>query len=360
MADKEMNALLAQLYGTGAASDPDADLTKIAAALVLEEAAAVDEGEPVDAAPAAQDDFTDEELNELASDPDVIQKTAEMILTQRADDEEYMEKFAGYDWAGRIMAHAFNDELEKIGSALGEGDGAEDEIDISQLTEEEVGELLESEGEMAKIGAALDLGLISEEDAEELVKEAMPAWASKAGDFIAKNAPGARTMSVLKTQKAFKGMSLPRNKAAREAVKKALGKGAVGRAVAKDVGVAAGVAGIPTAAYLGLKKKSSVDTTGLTDDEAVAIINEFVEAGGDVDALLKEAASLKGARKFISGKGTELLRRLKKGKKAVVRTAKKGEREATKFVKRHPKSMVGGGALAGFGSGALAGRLSKD
>lgn len=123
-----MNPTLARIYGTGmskTASAEDLDLTQISAADYL----SLLEGEESE-----------------SGDLDLSQMSARELLElqEELESDEQVEKLASsgdleyWDAAGRIMAHSYAQELEKVAS---EGD---DLIDIDDLTAAELVQLLES------------------------------------------------------------------------------------------------------------------------------------------------------------------------------------------------------------------------
>lgn len=138
-----MNSWLAQVYGTNGATSGGDDLEKVAQSMLLQkmaEAEGVDisglnqdqlgalaaevfpgEGEEggevveeqpgVGAAPAKQAGEPASETGEEVQETEEVQDLA----------KEAQAKFEEADFLGRVMAHSFNNEMDKIASARGEG-----------------------------------------------------------------------------------------------------------------------------------------------------------------------------------------------------------------------------------------------
>ena len=159
-----MNPTLAALYGTGlektASEEDEIDLSQISAADFLAALEEIEEGEKV-----ANDDGLD--LSDLSDD--------ELInLYKSFESEDTIEKMASsgeleyWDMAGRIMAHAYADEVEKTASG--------ENFDMNDLSDDEIillGHELEKEAAMkalpgpsgggrraAMMAAALGLGAL--------------------------------------------------------------------------------------------------------------------------------------------------------------------------------------------------------
>lgn len=94
-----MDEWLAQIYGTGAS---DEDIEKVASLSLLEKLA----------------EENDIDLSEFT--PEEIEAIAEEVLAGEAEDDEdelakeAAAKFEEADFLGRVMAHAYTQELEKI------------------------------------------------------------------------------------------------------------------------------------------------------------------------------------------------------------------------------------------------------
>lgn len=196
-----MNETLARLYGTGmskTASDASAeagqelDLTQISAADFLrlveeQEAAEKTAGEGLDLSQMSAQELIDlaEELGEQESDnSEVIEKMA-----QSGD-------LAYWDSAGRIMAHAYAQELEKVSSA-----DLPDVIDTSDLTAEDLLALVESgEYELVKEAASF-AGM--KESAKTLLKRVADKGSAAASAVASKGREaGAQLSSVAKAEQA--------------------------------------------------------------------------------------------------------------------------------------------------------------
>jgi len=139
-----MNQTLAQLYGLStmsktASDEANVDLTQISAADYLAALEQEDPGEgELDLSQMSAQELIDLANQEDESEGDPIEKMASS------------GELAYWDSAGRIMAHAYNDELQKVASA-------EDEVfDIDDLSAAELVELIESgEFELIEKTAAL-------------------------------------------------------------------------------------------------------------------------------------------------------------------------------------------------------------
>lgn len=112
-----MNAWLSEVYGTGAGSP---DIEKTAQALLIEKLA---EAEGIDisglspeqmdelAGQVLEEDSGEKEAGEPASEEEVSEEVAEETV------KEAQAKFEEADFLGRVMAHSYTQELEKIASA---------------------------------------------------------------------------------------------------------------------------------------------------------------------------------------------------------------------------------------------------
>jgi len=132
-----MNPTLAALYGTGiektaSEGEEELDLHSISAADFL---AAIEESEKV----AGEEDF---DLSDL-SDEELV------ALYNEMESEDTIEKMASsgeleyWDMAGRVMAHAYADEIDKTASAYDEEDFDLNEFSVEELIE--LGQELEKE-----------------------------------------------------------------------------------------------------------------------------------------------------------------------------------------------------------------------
>jgi hypothetical protein len=140
-----MNPLLAEIYGTGldkTASEDDLDLNNISAADFLE---AVEAGEI---------DFGDDEIEKEAGDEgdlDLSQISAAQLLDILEEDEGddgdegVIEKMASdgsldyWDTAGRIMAHAYADQMDKVA-----GEDEDELYALDDISAEDLLEMVES------------------------------------------------------------------------------------------------------------------------------------------------------------------------------------------------------------------------
>lgn len=143
-----MNATLAALYGTGlektASEGEELDLHSISAADFLEAL------EELESEKVAEEEYGDFDLSDL-SDDELISLYNEM------ESEDTIEKMASsgeleyWDMAGRVMAHAYADELSKTASEY----DYEEEIDLNEFSPDELialGHELELEKEAGMMG----------------------------------------------------------------------------------------------------------------------------------------------------------------------------------------------------------------
>lgn len=97
-----MDPKLAQIYG----NTPDADLEKLAAAELADSLS--DEGD------ANLNDMSEEQLEALASQVLSGDDTQEEEVAQNDPDQDAQEKVAEADYMGRVMAHAYVQELRSL------------------------------------------------------------------------------------------------------------------------------------------------------------------------------------------------------------------------------------------------------
>jgi hypothetical protein len=128
-----MNSTLAALYGTG--------MNKVA---------------------NAEETDGDFDLSQL-SDEELLGLMGELGVDEDPSDDDTLQKMASegeieyWDMAGRIMAHAYADEFDKVAGSV---DGAgEDYLDLNEFSEEEIillGQELEKEASMrSRLGALM-------------------------------------------------------------------------------------------------------------------------------------------------------------------------------------------------------------
>lgn len=143
--------------------DPNADLSQVSALDLVEYMVKLEEGGPEKLAGLEDVDLSQIPAEELAAfiaeQEHEQEKVAEHQLIQEMIEDG---DFGRADMAGRIMARAQVDELQKLAAAEDEWP---DEIDLDGLSGADLEEILAT-GEY------------------ELVKEAAPAWARKAGAAV--------------------------------------------------------------------------------------------------------------------------------------------------------------------------------
>jgi len=140
-----INEWLAEVYGTNG-SGSDNDLEKTAQAMMLQKLA---EEEGVDLS-----GLDEEQLNALAQE---IVQNAEVIEAATsggegegeppavepnpaAEEEEAQAKFAEADFLGRVMAHSYTQELNKIAEEAAAAEEEEEKKETKKKEEEEEGE----------------------------------------------------------------------------------------------------------------------------------------------------------------------------------------------------------------------------
>jgi hypothetical protein len=177
-----MNAALAALYGTAGidktAADDTIDLTQMTAADFV---AKLESGEIV---------LNDESEKTAGEDIDLSKLSARELLelAEAAESDASIEKMAAdgslerYDLAGRVMAHAFTDEMNKVA-------GDDDAISIDDLSAEELVAALDS-GEFELV----DLEKTAAKGGSAVLK-AIKGYASRAGS--AAKAGGKRYAELL-------------------------------------------------------------------------------------------------------------------------------------------------------------------
>lgn len=268
-----MNPALAALYGfdktASEAASGEVDLSTISAADYLEAMAAQEvagDNEELDLA-----NMSARELVELAESLDEAE-TAE-------GDEEALQKMAEsgelkqWDLAGRIMAHAYADELSKVASEG--GDELPDEISLDDISAEDLVTLLESgEYEIEKTAGVVSRFVGKAERNIARLADVSPRSAYKAGAKLVRKgkasakAGGERYVGLMKGKKTSKAVAGLAGKKAgfggrmKTHAQVLLGsKGTKGqisearKSFGARAGTAAGVAGIGGGAFAFNKKK---------------------------------------------------------------------------------------------------------
>lgn len=114
-----MDPQLAAIYGTNA---DESDVEKLAAAELAEKLAEDGEFDPEDLTPEQAEELAQQILaagDESEEEEAAVEEPAEKTSAAEGstDDEEAKEKLAEADYLGRVMAHAYVNELKKISSA---------------------------------------------------------------------------------------------------------------------------------------------------------------------------------------------------------------------------------------------------
>jgi hypothetical protein len=171
-----MNAALAAIYGTGhtkVAHDDELDLDQISAADLLEYLSEEDEYEKLASDELDLSELSAAELMELYADAEEYGEYEE--------DEYAIEKMAAdgtldyFDMAGRIMAHAYADEMDKVAF---EGDEYYDEddvvfLDLEEMSGEDLADLMDDGWE-----------IVDYDDHEKVAAVANPGVRSAAGQAL--------------------------------------------------------------------------------------------------------------------------------------------------------------------------------
>lgn len=144
-----MNPNLARLYNTqgsvkeasaapAAQAAPEVDLNKVSAADFLDAVLANQVETPVDVSK-----LSDEELNKLAAS---IQETDQKALLEKMASSG---ELAYWDMAGRTMAHAYADEIQKLASAQPQAEASRVDVDLSTLSAAELLKMIDEGFEFA-------------------------------------------------------------------------------------------------------------------------------------------------------------------------------------------------------------------
>ncbi|KKN98585.1 hypothetical protein LCGC14_0146970 [marine sediment metagenome] len=248
-----MSTFLDSLYPDGEGQDQeDNDMTKLAQSILA---------------------FDDSESTDVDTDNPLELADAVLDKVASSENPEDFAKYAEADMAGRVMAHSFVQEMTKLDPSLAKMAGfIPEDAEIADYSEGiTLEDVVEAEGELVKAASVAEInfatGGITEEDyvkiAEALEGEALEVLNAKAEllgvdpeDLLHKEAA---------EEKDEKKMSPEEYKAyMAEMKKKKAGK--------KE----------------GQEKKASA--YNLTDSEAIGVVNAFIEAGGDLEVLRKEAS----------------------------------------------------------------------
>lgn len=159
------NPVIAKLYGGGM------NKTASASAVVAPPAGAVEYlNQLVSNAPVAQEDTSAIDLNTMSAAQFLAGLEDEMSQTQEPQELDKVASavaalqesgdFTAVDTMGRIMAHAFHDELSKLASAPAEGPEEPEFIPLENLTAAQMLEMMNSgEYEIVKTASVMqDLG----------------------------------------------------------------------------------------------------------------------------------------------------------------------------------------------------------
>jgi len=208
-----MNELLAQIYGT--AQEEEEVLEKTAEELLLEELEKVAAAEGIDL-----DELSDEDILEILQDAINDEPEEEKTASAEVDDEDLemtdddQEKLAEADFMGRMMAHAFYQELNDIGDEL-EKEAAKAGPGVSMDTKaakafEEQARKERAAGRKTKIGPGREVT-----GGGTYARNRAPSWGTRAMERLH---GGEATQAMSKKQMA--GMKA---RATYEQLKKALG-----------------------------------------------------------------------------------------------------------------------------------------
>lgn len=176
-----MNPVLASIYGTGhaktaSAAEEDLDLNNISAAQLLEMLA--QQEEPEKTAGEGEIDLSKmsaRELVELMEQADELEaQESEKVALEKMASDGSLDYF---DLAGRVMAHAYVNELDKVAS---QSNDDTIEVDLDTMTGAELASLMEQGYQFVEPEAAVE----PSEDAtkEAAVKDLMERlgkWAKK-------------------------------------------------------------------------------------------------------------------------------------------------------------------------------------
>lgn len=255
-----MDPKLAAIYGTN--QETDADLEKLAAAELAEGLANDDE---VDT-----DGLTEEELEAVAQD--VLNASAEGEeeggnidgeQEKTSADEDAQEKLAEADYLGRVMAHSYHQELQKIAAV-------EQEKTAGMTSGQRAAQAVKSKGGKV-LGALKDIAT-----GKQAREGFAAAKKSKGTADAAKNMASKSIMSPKGKERAGAAIGKHMGDAA-EAKKKGM------RGLGKTVALYGGGAAAAGGAAAGMSKKSSAMDT-LVEQRAMAIL----EASGIDPAELEE------------------------------------------------------------------------
>lgn len=256
-----MDPKLAAIYGTN--QETDADLEKLAAAELAEGLANDDE---VDT-----EGLTEEELEAVAQD--VLNASSEEGTEEGGNidgeqektsaAEEAQEKLAEADYLGRVMAHSYHQELQKIAAA-------EQEKTAGMTGGQRAAQAVKSKGGKV-LGALKDIAT-----GKEAREGFAAAKKSKGTADAAKNMASKSIMSAKGKERA--GAAIGKHMGDAEAAKKKGMKG-LGKTVGLYGGAAAAAGG---AAAMKKKQSSALDT--LVEQRAM----EILEASGIDPAELEE------------------------------------------------------------------------